>query len=96
MEKGKYGFRESIYKHYRPAVTSHREKIDKAIGLRFCLNKLLVTVGDDKVRIPYSKSLADLRSLRLGYSTWHSAGTPLLFGRAARESAAPEECHSEI
>ena len=50
----------SIYKHYKPAVTSPPGDNRKGYWFVFCSNKLLVTVDNDKVGIPYSKSLAEL------------------------------------
>jgi len=82
---------ESIYKHYRPAVTSPPGENRQGYWFAFCLNKLLVTVGDDKVRIPYSKSLADLKiaPIRIQY-LGTLQGHPCYSAEAARESAAPE------
>lgn len=52
--------RESIYKYYRPAVISPPQNDRQAYWFVFCLNKILVSVDADKIRIPYSKGLTEL------------------------------------
>jgi NAD+ diphosphatase len=51
---------ESIYKHFKPAVKQPPVDNNPAYWFVFCSNKLLVTVDDHKVRIPYFKSLSEL------------------------------------
>jgi len=51
-------FRESIYKHYEPAVTSESLDNDYGYWFVFCLTKLLTKPGE--CGIPYLKSLAEL------------------------------------
>ena len=44
--------RESIYKHYEPAVIPKNEVVDEVYWFAFCVNKMLVTVGNDNFSIP--------------------------------------------
>lgn len=52
--------RESIYKHYEPAVVNPNENYDKAYWFAFCGNKMLVKVDDDNYSIPCLNSLQDI------------------------------------
>jgi NAD+ diphosphatase len=49
--------RESIYKHYEPAVTPKNEAADEVYWFAFCVNKMLVKVDNDNFNIPYLKDL---------------------------------------
>jgi NAD+ diphosphatase len=83
--------RESIYKHYKPAVTSPSRDNRQGYWFVFCLNKLLVTVDTDKVYIPYSKSLAELNitPVRIQY-LGTLQGSPCYSAEIAQETAALE------
>jgi NAD+ diphosphatase len=50
--------RESIYKRYKPAVTSESGNNDYSYWFVFCSNKLLIK--SDEFGVPYSRSLAEL------------------------------------
>jgi NAD+ diphosphatase len=84
-------FEESIYKHFEPAVTSPPCDNHPAYWFVFCSNKLLVTVDNDKVRIPYLKSLSEMNMtpVRIQY-LGILQGSPCYSAEIIEESTAPE------
>jgi len=83
-------FGESIYKHFEPAVTTSLCDNHPAYWFVFCSNKLLVTVDDHKVRIPYFKSLSELSivPVRIQYLGTLN-GRPCYSAETTPEMAAP-------
>ena len=52
--------RESIYRHYEPAVTSPNENAAQVYWFAFCVNKMLVKADNDNFSIPYLNNLQEL------------------------------------
>ena len=82
---------ESIYQHFKPAVTPLPGDIRQAYWFVFCSNKLLVTVDEGKTGIPYFKSLSELniapvRKQYLGTLR----GSPCYSAEATSEAEVPE------
>ena len=84
-------FGESIYKHFEPAVTSPPCDNHPTYWFVFCSNKLLVTVDNDNVRIPYLKSLSEMNMtpVRIQY-LGILQGSPCYSAEITQESTAPE------
>jgi len=82
---------ESIYQHFKPAVTPLPGDIRQAYWFVFCSNKLLVTVDEGKTGIPYFKSLSELNiaPVRIQY-LGTLRGSPCYSAEATTEIAAPE------
>ena len=81
--------RESIYKHYIPAVTFESENDDYGYWFVFCSNRLLINPGEGS--IPCLRSLAELKlsPLRTQYLGTLQAH-PCYSAEVSPDTAAPE------
>jgi NAD+ diphosphatase len=83
--------RESIYKHYEPAVVPKNEVVDEVYWFAFCDNKMLVTVDNDNFSIPYFTNLqavniSPVRTQYLGILQGH----PCYSAEISPDTTAPE------
>jgi len=53
-------YRESIYKHYEPAITDPHEKGGLCYWFAFCVNKMLVRIENENYSIPYLMNLQEM------------------------------------
>jgi NAD+ diphosphatase len=82
---------ESIYKHFEPAGTPLPGDNRPSYWFLFCLNKLLVTVDEEKAGIPYFMSLSELNiaPVRIQY-LGTLRGSPCYSAEATSETEVPE------